>query len=120
MSKAIEVYDDRMYSLIHPNASLQKIAGGAVHSEGAVYFHEDDSVVWSDAHVHSSLPGRATQSISATGMIITLDSLGYSNGNPRSHRTNTGLIASVFVREPYLRNLISNLVCPGGWLLTVE
>ena len=50
MIKGIEIYDDRLKSLLAPNASLQKLANGAVHGEGPVYFHEDDSVIWSDAH----------------------------------------------------------------------
>lgn len=50
MPESIEIYDDRMCTLVRSNASLQKLANGAVHSEGPVYFHEDDSVVWSDAH----------------------------------------------------------------------
>ncbi|MHC5826844.1 MAG: SMP-30/gluconolactonase/LRE family protein, partial [Nostoc sp.] len=50
MPEAIEIYDDRMSALLRPGASLQELANGAVHSEGPVYFHEDDSVVWSDAH----------------------------------------------------------------------
>ncbi len=78
MSKAIEVYDDRMYSLIHPNASLQKIAGGAVHSEGAVYFHEDDSVVWSDAHGNRLLGWRARDGVS-----VLRDPSDYQSGNYR-------------------------------------
>ncbi len=50
MPEVIEIYDDRMRALVRPDAPLQKIASGAVHSEGPVYFHEDDSIVWSDAH----------------------------------------------------------------------
>ena len=33
-----------------PDASRQKLAKGAVHSEGPVYIQEDDGVMWSDAH----------------------------------------------------------------------
>ena len=50
MFEAIEIYDARFKSLLHPNSKLQKLTDGAVHGEGPVYFHEDDSVVWSDAH----------------------------------------------------------------------
>ena len=50
MSEGIEIYDDRLKALLHPNATLQKLCSGAVHGEGPVYFHEDDSVIWSDAH----------------------------------------------------------------------
>ncbi len=50
MSEVINIYEERMKSLLRPDASLQKVVSGAVWSEGPVYFHEDDSVVWSDAH----------------------------------------------------------------------
>ena len=50
MPEVIEIYDDRMRALVRPDATLQKLANGAVHSEGPVYFQEDDSIVWSDAH----------------------------------------------------------------------
>jgi gluconolactonase len=50
MLKEIEVYDDRMAALMRHDTSLQKVANGAVWSEGPVYVTEDDSVVWSDAH----------------------------------------------------------------------
>ena len=50
MSKGITIYDDRFKSLLHPDSELQKLADGAIHGEGPVYFHEDDSVIWSDAH----------------------------------------------------------------------
>lgn len=47
----IEIYDERMRSLISPDAKVVEIAEGEVHSEGPVYFPEDDSVVWSDVNV---------------------------------------------------------------------
>jgi gluconolactonase len=50
MLKEIEIYDDRMAAIIGRDTLLQKVANGAVWSEGPVYFTEDDSVVWSDAH----------------------------------------------------------------------
>ncbi len=50
MPEAIEIYDDRAKALLPPNATLKKLTSGAVHGEGPVYFYEDDSVIWSDAH----------------------------------------------------------------------
>ena len=44
MSEAIEIYDERLKSLLRPDATLQKLTDGAVHGEGPVYFDEDDSV----------------------------------------------------------------------------
>ena len=50
MSKSIEIHDDRFLSLLQPDSKLQKLADGTVHGEGPVYFYEDDSLIWSDAH----------------------------------------------------------------------
>jgi gluconolactonase len=78
MPEAIEIYDDRMCALVHPSASLQKLANGAVHSEGPVYFHEDDSVVWSDAHGNRVLRWSATDGVS-----VLRDPSDYQSGNYR-------------------------------------
>ncbi len=64
MPEAIEIYDDRMRALVLPGAPLQKLANGAVHSEGPVYFHEDDSIVWSDAHGNRLLRWSASDGVS--------------------------------------------------------
>lgn len=48
MSGAIAIYDLRMNSIIDPDAKLEKLADVAKHSEGPVYFPEDDSVIFSD------------------------------------------------------------------------
>ena len=50
MFEGIEIYDARLKALLHSDATLQKLSSGAVHGEGPVYFYEDDSVIWSDAH----------------------------------------------------------------------
>ena len=78
MSKTIEIYDERMRSLISPDASLQKIANGAVHSEGPVYFQEDDSVVWSDAHGNRLLRWSAREGVS-----VLREPSDYQSGNYR-------------------------------------
>lgn len=49
-SAQIEIYDERMSMIAPPDAVLEMVANGAVWSEGPVYFPEDDSIVWSDAH----------------------------------------------------------------------
>ena len=41
-------FDKRFSTLLKPDASLVRLATGAIWSEGPVYFHEDDSVIWSD------------------------------------------------------------------------
>ncbi len=78
MPEAIEIYDDRMCALTRPGASLQKLANGAVHSEGPVYFHEDDSVVWSDAHGNRLLRWNTTDGVS-----VLRDPSDYQSGNYR-------------------------------------
>lgn len=78
MPKTIEIYDERMHALMRPGASLQKLANGAVHSEGPVYFHEDNSVVWSDAHGNRLLRWSASDGVS-----ILRDPSDYQSGNYR-------------------------------------
>ncbi len=78
MPNAIEIYDERMNGLIHPEALLEKIADGAVWSEGPVYFHEDDSVVWSDAHGNRLLHWSAQD-----GVRVIRDPSHYQGGNYR-------------------------------------
>jgi len=78
MPEAIEIYDARMQALVRPGASLQKVANNAVHSEGPVYFHEDDSVVWSDAHGNRLLRWTASD-----GVIVLRDPSDYQSGNYR-------------------------------------
>ncbi|PHM05686.1 SMP-30/gluconolactonase/LRE family protein, partial [Nostoc sp. 'Peltigera malacea cyanobiont' DB3992] len=78
MPEAIEIYDDRMSALVRPGASLQELANGAVHSEGPVYFHEDDSIVWSDAHGNRLLHWSPTNNVS-----VLRDPSDYQSGNYR-------------------------------------
>lgn len=78
MFEAIEINDERMSALLRPDASLQKIANGAVWSEGPVYFQEDDSVVWSDAHGN-----RLLRWSSPDGVSVLRDPSDYQSGNYR-------------------------------------
>jgi gluconolactonase len=78
ISETVEVYDDRMSALILSKVLLQKLAGGAIHSEGPVYIHEDDSVVWSDAHNNRLLRWSAKDGVS-----ILRDPSDYQSGNYR-------------------------------------
>jgi gluconolactonase len=78
MSNAIKIDDQRMRTLMHPDASLQKLANGAVHSEGPVYFHEDDSVIWSDAHGNRLFRWSADDGVS-----VLRDPSDYQSGNYR-------------------------------------
>ncbi|MBE9227949.1 SMP-30/gluconolactonase/LRE family protein [Phormidium sp. LEGE 05292] len=78
LPNTIEIYDDRMRTLIIPDARLEKLADGAVHSEGPVYFPEDDSIIWSDAHDNRLLRWSATD-----GFSVLRDRSDYQNGNYR-------------------------------------
>ncbi|HTL87863.1 MAG TPA: SMP-30/gluconolactonase/LRE family protein, partial [Leptolyngbya sp.] len=74
----IEIYDDRMHELVRPDASLEKLTSGAVHAEGPVYFHEDDSIVWSDAHGNQLLRWSVQD-----GLSVLRDPSDYQSGNYR-------------------------------------
>ncbi len=78
MPEAIEIYDDRLLAIVRPGALLQELANGAVHSEGPVYFHEDDSVVWSDAHGNRLLRWSPTNNVT-----VLRDPSDYQSGNYR-------------------------------------
>ncbi|MDF5721261.1 MAG: SMP-30/gluconolactonase/LRE family protein [Rhizonema sp. PD37] len=78
MAKGIEIYDERMQKLVRPEATLQKIAEGVVHSEGPVYFHEDESIVWSDAH-----DNRLFRWSASDGVSVLRNPSDYQSGNYR-------------------------------------
>ncbi|KST66882.1 SMP-30/gluconolactonase/LRE family protein [Mastigocoleus testarum] len=78
MAQVIAVYDQRMHSLISVDAKLEKIADGAKHSEGPVYFPEDDSVIWSDVTGNRLFHWSAEDGVS-----IIREPSHYQNGNYR-------------------------------------
>lgn len=78
MPEVIEIYNDRLGAIVRPGASLQKLANDAVHSEGPVYFHEDDSVIWSDAHGNRLLRWSPSDNVS-----VLRDPSDYQSGNYR-------------------------------------
>ena len=44
MERVIE-FDDRFSTLLKGDATLERLATGAIWSEGPVYFHEDESII---------------------------------------------------------------------------
>jgi gluconolactonase len=46
-------FDDRFSTLLKADATLVRLASGAIWSEGPVYFHEDDSIIWSERRLDS-------------------------------------------------------------------
>lgn len=78
LSNALAIYDDRMNILIRADATLQKLAAGAVHTEGPVYIPEDESVIYSDAHDNRLLRWSARD-----GVTVLRNPSDYQNGNCR-------------------------------------
>jgi gluconolactonase len=48
MSNQFEIFDERFLSMLLPDSKLEKLASGAVWSEGPVFLEADQSVIWSD------------------------------------------------------------------------
>ncbi len=76
MPKNLIVYDARLCDLISPDAELEKLVGGAKHSEGPVYLPDDDSVIWSDVSGNRLLRWSVQD-----GTQIIRDPSDYQNGN---------------------------------------
>ncbi|MEO1692055.1 MAG: SMP-30/gluconolactonase/LRE family protein [Cyanobacteria bacterium J06629_2] len=77
MPSEIAIYDQRMRSLIDLDARLEKLAGSAEHSEGAVYLPQDDSVIYSDVSGDRLYRWSAAEGVS----IIRESGYYYQNGN---------------------------------------
>ena len=77
MPDTIAIYDPRMHLIIAPAAKLKKLAGGAKHSEGAVYLPQDDSVIFSDVSGDRLFRWSAADGVS----IIRESGFYYQNGN---------------------------------------
>lgn len=78
MTGDVEVYDSRMSAIVDPSASLQKLASGAIWSEGPVYFQADNSIIWSDAHGNRLLRWSVQD-----GVTVVRDPSHYQSGNYR-------------------------------------
>jgi gluconolactonase len=48
MTNQFEIFDERFKSILLSDSKLEKLASGAVWSEGPVYLESDQSVIWSD------------------------------------------------------------------------
>jgi gluconolactonase len=71
-------FDKRFSTLLKPDASLLRLATGAIWSEGPVYFHEDDSVIWSDIPNNRLLRWSAQD-----GMTVWRQPSNFENGHYR-------------------------------------
>ncbi|BBD60711.1 SMP-30/gluconolaconase/LRE domain-containing protein [Nostoc sp. HK-01] len=95
MAEDIEIYDDRLRVIVSSEASVQKLANGAVHSEGPVYIHENDSVVWSDAHGNRLLRWSPTENISVLRAPSDYQSGNYRDLEGRIVACSSGLRAII-------------------------
>jgi gluconolactonase len=76
MTNQFEIFDERFNSILLPDSKLEKLASGAVWSEGPVYLEADQSVIWSD------IPGnRLLRWSNADGMSEFLKPSHFQNGH---------------------------------------
>lgn len=73
-----DIFDDRARLLVPGNAQLEKLASGATWSEGPVWMHEDQSVLWSDIPNNRMLRWHPTE-----GQSVWRDHVEYTNGHYR-------------------------------------
>lgn len=79
--KLFEVYDTRFNALIRPDSKLKRIVWGCIWAEGAVYFADDDALVWSD------IPNnRMLRWTPADGLSTYRQPANFSNGNTRDRQ----------------------------------
>jgi gluconolactonase len=74
----IHVLDSRFESIARGAGVLQKLCSGAIWSEGPVWMHEDDSVLWSDIPNNRMLRWQAR-----TGMTVWREQVEFTNGHTR-------------------------------------
>ena len=76
MTNQIEIFDERFKSILLPDSKLEKLATGAVWSEGLVYLERDESLIWSD------IPGnRLLRWSAADGMSEFMKPSDFQNGH---------------------------------------
>ncbi|MDP9894528.1 gluconolactonase [Variovorax boronicumulans] len=74
----IEVFDARFASVAHGSPPLERLCTGAAWSEGPVWMHEDDSVLWSDIPNNRMLRWHAE-----SGMTVWREGVEFTNGHTR-------------------------------------
>jgi len=74
----IEVFDPRFAPLVAHDPALERLCTGARWSEGPVWMHEDDSVLWSDIPNNRMLRWSA-----ADGMTVWRENAEFTNGHAR-------------------------------------
>jgi gluconolactonase len=76
----IEVFDPRFEPVIAHRPQLERLATGARWSEGPVWLHEDDSVLWSDIPNDRMLRWSARD-----GLRVWRERVEFTNGHTRDH-----------------------------------
>jgi gluconolactonase len=74
----VEIFDSRFCSLAEGASNLARLCTGAVWSEGPVWMHEDDSVLWSDIPNNRMLRWQPQD-----GMQVWRENAEFSNGHTR-------------------------------------
>ncbi|MBN8490270.1 MAG: SMP-30/gluconolactonase/LRE family protein [Gammaproteobacteria bacterium] len=74
---AITVFDPRFAAVV-AGAQLEQLCTGATWSEGPVWMHEDDSLLWSDIPANRMLRWSATQ-----GLSVWREGVEFTNGHVR-------------------------------------
>lgn len=74
----VMIEDERMTGIVQLQSSLQRLSSAAVWGEGPLYWAEDDSVIWSDAHGDRLLRWSKQQELT-----VLRQPSHYQNGNAR-------------------------------------
>ena len=80
LDTTIDVIDGRFGSVVSHAPRLERLCTGARWSEGAVWMHEDDSVLWSDIPNDRMLRWSADD-----GMTVWQERVEFTNGHTRDH-----------------------------------
>ena len=98
----VEILDPRLEPVVR-GATLERLCTGATWSEGPVWMHEDDSVLWSDIPNNRMLRWSASD-----GMSVWRDGVEFTNGHTRDR--NGDLLHCSHGRRAILRTRVG----PGG------
>ena len=80
ISTRIEVFDARLEPVVAGDPQLVRLCTGAIWSEGPVWMHEDDSLLWSD------IPNdRMLRWSESDGMSVWRERVEFTNGHTREH-----------------------------------
>ncbi len=78
MLAPIEIFDARADGLLPADEQLERLATGAIWSEGPIWMHEDHSVLWSDIPNNRMLRWHAEE-----GMTVWRENVEFTNGHTR-------------------------------------